>query len=113
MFDTISNLPEISNPDLPLTNQLVTATWRLVSSRREKEADQVESLTTLKDIIEAITEDSVTSMFWVVELSLFRYGYHKNTPSREEALSSLTTLENICRDERLDIIPTALQREKF
>jgi hypothetical protein len=73
----------------------------------------VESLTTLKDIIKAITEDSVTSMFWVVELLLFLYGYHKNTPSREEALSFLTTLENICSDERLDIIPTALQHETF
>jgi hypothetical protein len=37
VFETISNLPEISNPDLRLTNQLVTATRRLVSSRREKE----------------------------------------------------------------------------
>jgi hypothetical protein len=129
VFDTISNLPGITMTDLQLTNQLVTATWREASCRREnekkrtttctvsdgkKEADQINSFTTLKDISKAVTEGSVISMYWVVELLLFLY--LDNTPSREDTLTFITELENICSSKKLqkvsrqylEIILTAL-----
>jgi hypothetical protein len=127
VFDTISNLPGITVADLQLTNQLVTATWRLVSSRKEKErritttvsdhkktADQINSFTTLKDVTKAVTEGSVISMYWVVELLLSLY--RRNTPSREDTLTFITELENICSSKKLqkvsrqylEIILTAL-----
>jgi hypothetical protein len=127
VWDTISNLPEISVADFRLTQQLITSTARLVSSRREKRArrttevfdakkywDLVISCETLEDITKAVTEDHVRSIYQVVDILLFLY--LKNMPNREDTELFLEKLAQICIDKKLqkvsrqhlDIIITAL-----
>jgi uncharacterized protein (UPF0147 family) len=112
VFETLSNLPEISLADLRLTHQMITSTARLVSSRREKRTRRttlvyddkkyknlLNSCKILQDLTKAATEDSVLSMYLVVELLLPLC--KENTFNREDTELFLELLENICSEKRL------------
>ena len=110
-----SVLPEISVADMQFSLKLMSDTSRLVTCRRErnktkslvvcdskKYSVQISSCTKLNEIIKGISEDRVTTMFVVVEHLL--WVFYKNAPNREEAMTFLTSLQNLCSDKRLQKI---------
>jgi uncharacterized protein (UPF0147 family) len=126
LFDTISNLPEISDTDSRLSIELMTETIRLVTSRREKRTRRTTKLydskkyhgvlkSFKKDMTKAVTEDHVRSIYYVVEILLYLYFY--NTLNREDVEVFLEKLAHICTDKKLqkvsrqhlDVIITALK----
>ena len=110
VFDTISNLSEISVTDFRCVHPLMTNTTRLVTSRRKKKttteladystnSNLIKSCKTLSDITKAVTENRIMSMFAVVEL-MFR-ALNKNKPNIEDTILFLSTLETACCEKKL------------
>ncbi|KAL5251816.1 hypothetical protein ACHWQZ_G014834 [Mnemiopsis leidyi] len=112
VMDTISNLPEISVNDMRFVQKLMSDTARLVRSRKEERKNRktvvwdvmkdfvlFDNCNTVDDVLKAITDDRVTSMFMVVEL-LF-YVCRLNVLNSEELQVFLTSLENLCRQKKL------------
>ena len=107
VFETISNLSEISDDDIRLTHQLTLETMRLVYSRREKrkcattviDEGRKHEFQTVWEILDSVSEGRVVSMYVVVELLL-----HIAIPIGEETQMFLATLTNICTERGLQKI---------
>ena len=127
VFEAVSTLQDISRADMRLTYQLTLWTTRALSARREKRGrrtsavydmnkhtDLLNSCKTLADVIDAINEDHVTSMFVVVELLI--YIFYVNTPNSEATEMFLATLGDLSAhktiqkitQQYLDVIIAAL-----
>ena len=112
VVDSVSNLPEISMADMRFVQKLMSDTARLVRSYKqerktrttlvldeEKNYELYRSCKTINDVIKAVTEDRVTSMFKVVELLLYVSRY--NVPNSEEMNIFVTNLEILCTKKQL------------
>ena len=113
VMDKISNLSEISVADLRFIHQLATKTARLVKSRkqeRETKRSYVlwhkdkhgvlnENTKTLKDVLQAVSDNIVTSMFEVTELLLLVFC--RGSPDIEEAEIFLKSLEDFCSSKKI------------
>ena len=127
VFEAVSTLQDISRADMRLTYQMTLWTTRALSARREKRGrktsavydmnkhtDLLNSCKTLADVIDAINEDHVTSMFVVVELLI--YIFYVNTPNSEATEMFLATLGDLSAhktiqkitQQYLDVIIAAL-----
>ena len=112
VVDTVSNLPEISVADMRFVQKLMSDTARLVRSYKqerktrttlvldaEKNYELYKSCKTINDVVKAVTEDRVTSMFRVVELLL--HVFMVNVPNNEEINIFVTNLEILCTKKQL------------
>ena len=112
VLDTISNLPDISKSDLRFVQKLMSDTAKLVTSRKErrkpratvvfdkkKEDVLFNSCKTIKDVVNAVTENNVLSMFKVVELLL--YVFVSDAYTCEELYSFVISLETLCAEKKL------------
>ena len=112
VFETISDLSEISVDDMRFALKMISNTTRSVNSRRDipktktsvlhddkKNLELINSSTTLDDIAKAVSEDRVKSTFVVIEL-LLRV-FYKDTPDEKDTQIFLTTLEKMCSEKRL------------
>ena len=112
VLDTISNLPDISKSDLRFIQKLMSDTARLVTSRKLRRKprtttvfDQIkddtllDSCKTIKDVLNAVTEENVTSIFKVVEL--LQYVFMSDAPTNEELHSFVTSLEKLSVEKKL------------
>ena len=115
VMDTISKLPDISVTDMRFVHNLMSDTARLVRSRKEKrktrtiilydekkEEELFHSCKNINNVIKAVTDDRVSSMFKVVELlfTVFRW----NVPKSEELGIFVTSLETSCTEKKLQKI---------
>ena len=113
VMDTTSKLPDISVADMRFIHNLISDTARLVISREgkrktrttilydeKKEEELFHSCKELNNVIKAVTDDRVTSMFKVVELlfTVFRW----NVPKSEDIF--VTSLETSCTEKKLQKI---------
>ena len=116
VLDTISDLPDISKSDLRFVQKLMSDTARLVTSRKErrkpettvvfdpkKDSALLDSCKTINDIVSAVTDNNVTSMFKVVEILLYVFMY--NAYTSEELHSFVTCLETLCAEKKLQKVP--------
>jgi hypothetical protein len=107
VFDAISNLPDISVDDMRFTHRIRTDTQRMIISRSEKRRVKtnvvynlnkyrlvIRGCTTFNDIIDAVSDGSVSTMYAVVELLL--YGFYVNASTEEDKQVFLSSLGNIC-----------------
>ena len=112
VFGTVSNIPEIPLNDMRFAFDMTFQVTRLVTRRREfrkakttlvySKKQHIAVLTiceTLKDIIKAVTEDCIKSVFEVVDILL--WSFYMNTPNREDTQIFLENLENLCSDKKL------------
>ena len=113
VVDTISNLTDISVADMRFVQKLMSDTARLVIPRKqerksrtttvfdlEKEVELlIHNCGTINDLVKAVTDDRVTSMFKVVEL-LLCVPQH-SIPNSEEMHTFVTSLESLCREKKL------------
>ena len=128
VVDTISNLTDISVADMRFVQKLMSDTARLVICRKQEQKSRtttvfdlekevellIHNCGTINDVVKAVTDDRVTSMFKVVELLLCVFQY--NVPNSEELNIFVTSLESLCRKKKLqkvsrqfiDYITTAL-----
>ena len=114
VFKTISSQPEISMTDLRFALNLTTEVTRSVTIRKGLRKTgttllhdvyrlyTLHSNKTLSHIIKAVSEGRVTSMFVVVDLLL--YVFRMDKPNREDTQIFLNTLENMCRNQKLQRI---------
>ena len=112
VVDTISNLSDISVADMRFVQKLMSDTARLVISRKqerksrtttvfhlEKEVELlIHNCGTINDVVKAVTDDRVTSMFKVVELLLCVFQH--SIPNSEEMHILVTSLEALCTKKK-------------
>ena len=112
VVDSVSNLPEISMADMRFVQKLMSDTARLVRPYKQerktrttlvfdqkKYFDLLNSCYTINDVVKAVTDDRVTSLFTVVELLLRVFMY--NVPNSEELNIFVTNLEDLCTKKQL------------
>ena len=113
VFDTITNLRDISVAELRFCHKLRSETMRSVYSRKEKIShipttmvydrnnynDLINSCRSLGDIATELSNDRVTSMYVVVELLLSIFLY--STPEDNETKLFVSTLEFMSSKKRL------------
>ena len=112
VMDTVSELPQISENDLKWAYKLLTRTVKLVSTRKKEKLvrsselyDQrkldklVRSCKSLTNITEAISEDRVISIFFVIELLLYVFFHH--TPTNEEQQIFIGTFTEACVNKKI------------
>ena len=113
LMDTLSNLSDISVTDLRFIHQLTTKTARLVRSRKQERETKRnfvlwhknkhgvlnENTKTLKDVLQAVSDSIVTSMFEVTELLLLVFC--RGSPDIEEAETFLKSLEDFCSSRKI------------
>ena len=112
VMDTVSELPEISANDLKWAYKLITRTVKLVSTRKKERLvrstelyDQrkldklVRSCKSLTNITEAISEDRVISIFFVIELLLYVFFHH--IPTNEEQQVFIGTFTEACVNKKI------------
>ena len=112
VVDSVANLPEISMGDMRFVQKLMSDTARLVRSYKQerktrttlvlhstKHNELFNSCETINDVIKAVTDDRVTSMFRAVELLL--YVFRTNMPNSEEINIFVTNLEILCTKKQL------------
>ena len=112
VMDTVSELSEISVDDLKWAYKLMTNTARLVSTRTEEKKERSTVLfdkkknrvllrrcKTVTDIINAVSEDLVTSMFVVIDLLL--YVFSKQTLNSMELQVSTANLTEACVNKKI------------
>ena len=112
VVDSVFYLPEISVADMRFVQKLMSDTARLVRSYKqerktrttlvlvaEEDFELYKSCNTINDVVKAVTDDRVTSMFRVVELLL--HVFMVNVPNNEEINIFLTHLEILCTKKQL------------
>ena len=112
VIDSVSNLTEISMPDMRFVQKLILNTARPCRSCKQerktrttlvfdekKDYELLDSCNTINDLVEAVTDDRVTSMFTVVELLLYVFWY--NVPNSEKLNIFVTNLEYLCTKKQL------------
>ena len=117
VFEMISNLSEISVTDMRFVLKIMSETTKLVTSRREKRKsgttvlydrktfqDNLSGCRKLDDIIKAVAEDRVLSIYVVLEQLLFLYYKMKKTPNLKEIHLFVTTLEEISIEKNIQKI---------
>ena len=113
VVDTISNLKDISVADMRFVQKLMSDTARLVISRRQERKSRtttvfdlkkevellIHNCGTINDVVKAVTDDRVLSMFKVVELLLCVFQH--SIPNSEEMHILVTSLEALCTKKKL------------
>ena len=112
VVDTVFNMQDISVADMRFVQKLMSDTARLVRSYKQerktrttlvldkkKDRELYRSCETINDVVKAVTDDRVTSMFRVVELLL--HVFMVNVPNSEELNIFVTNLEILCTKKQL------------
>ena len=119
MLDAISKLPDISATDLKFIFVLTTETTRLTRSRNDrmlknkgtrvildtrKLTNLQDNCQTLKDVLDAVSNEQVSSMLVVVEILLWVFLH--DPPNGDEMESSfISTLSDISSSRRIQKVP--------
>ncbi|KAL5248373.1 hypothetical protein ACHWQZ_G017529 [Mnemiopsis leidyi] len=114
VMDTVSNLSEISVADLRFVQQLTTNTARLVRSRKQERMTRKATvlwdssnkifphlLKSLGNIIQAITDDRVLSMFVATEMILLTFDLIDPDFDIEEPDAFILNIEKLCSDKKM------------
>ena len=115
VVDAVSNFQDISVADMRFVQKLMSDTARLARPCRsckqerktrttlvfdqKKDRELFPNCSTINDVVKAVTDDRVTSMFRVVELLLRVFMY--NVPNSEELNIFVSNLEDLCTKKQL------------
>ena len=113
VVDTVSNLTDISFADMRFVQKLMSDSARLVISRKQERKSRTTTVSdmkeevkllsrnrgTINDVVKAVTDDRVTSIFKVVELLLCVFQH--NIPNIVEMHILVTSLEALCTKKKL------------